>query len=252
MTAAAPLLETLLARQFAAPELDWPALTAQLSAAARARLGLMRADRRRQEFVLGRALAARLLHVAVGGGAWDLVPLANGKPVAVDAHGREHAAISLSHSRGHVLCAVAPTGQLGCDIEAPRPRSASSWRRLANFDLPHPVFALHERRWILEAADAARDRRLYALWTIKEAIGKAGGHGLRAGLARFAPDLAGIEAALAGQAAAGVDRHAHGVVACAGTTATAWYWQLLIADSAIISVVADAPLSARWPVLTAP
>ena len=98
MTAAAPLLETLLARQFAAPELDWPALTAQLSAAARARLALMRADRRRQEFVLGRALAARLLHVAVGGGAWDLVPLANGKPVAVDAHGREHAAISLSNS----------------------------------------------------------------------------------------------------------------------------------------------------------
>ena len=238
-------LDVILLQQIASPELDWPALAQALSSSSQARLVQMRAVGRRQEFILGRTLATRLLHTVSGNDAWDLVPRAGGKPVAIDNNGREHAALSLSHSRGQVLGAIAPTGQLGCDIEVPRSRSATSWRRLANFTLPHPVFAPHERHWILDAPDLMQQPRLYALWTIKEAMGKASGSGLRRGLAGLLVDVATIPPDFGGN-----EDYGSGVVA-SGVTQDAslgmyWHWQLRREDQALISVAADEPFTTRW------
>ena len=244
----APAQVRLLLR-FTDPELDWSMLAAGLPAAAQLRLEKMRAQGRRREFILGRVLASRLLRDTLGGTDWDLVPRPGGKPVAIATDGRVHAAISISHSRGQVLCAAAPTGQLGCDIEVLRPRSQASWRRMANAELAHPVFAPHERLWILAADGVARDRRLYALWTIKEAIGKASGRGLLGHLADVVPDLGRVGDVLAASVAGGRWAGAGDAITAAAHGAPAggvWHWQLLFGEHAIIAVAADAPLQTAW------
>lgn len=241
-------LQVLLAHEFVAESLNWDALIRALRPASQARLAAMTAPRRRQEFVLGRALAVQLLNETVGPEAWDLLPIASGKPVAVGDSGRTHAALSISHSRGQVLCAIALTGDLGCDIEVPRGRSDASWRRLANFDLQHPVFAPDERRWILEGDSALRDERLFALWTIKEAIGKASGRGLRGRLSDLAVDVATVSAVLTertSQAARVAQGRTDSVVRDLHNHVV-WHWQLLRAEGALVSVAADQPLALRW------
>ncbi len=158
-----------------------------LSAADRARAAGIGAPARLREFVLGRLLARHMLHSALGG-AWTLHADPGRRPLARADDGRTHAAINLSHSRGVVACALGRAGDappaaanLGCDVEARRPRAAASWRRIADGSRTHPMFGATERAWLCAGADDERDDRLIALWTVKEALGKADGRGIHRG-----------------------------------------------------------------------
>jgi phosphopantetheinyl transferase len=73
---------------------------------------------------------------------------------------------SLSHSAGHAALLIGPAGmRVGVDLEALRPRDVL---RIARF-------AFHEQEVaaLEAAAENERDELFYALWTLKEALGKA-------------------------------------------------------------------------------
>ena len=164
---------------------------AKLSAADTSRLSKMTAPLRRREFVLSRSLVEFALTRTLGGHEWSLVGEPGHRPVGRDASGRTHRAVNISHSRGGLLCAVAEESALplGCDLEAVRERSASSWRRIGATEREHPVFSVADRQWLLAGDAFERHERLCALWTLKEAIGKATGKGiLRGGLREFQAD----------------------------------------------------------------
>ena len=180
---------------------------AMLSAVDAARAAGIGAPLRLREFVLGRLLARHMLHAAFGG-AWTLHAEPGRRPLAHADDGRVHAAINLSHSRGVIACAFGRAGavpladaKLGCDVEARRPRAAASWRRIADVSRPHPMFGATERAWLCAGSDDARDDRLIALWTVKEALGKADGRGIHRGaLHARAVDLAALGTAIGARA----------------------------------------------------
>ena len=95
---------------------------------------------------------------------------------------------SLAHSRRWVACAVAPI-PVGIDVEAAdRPVPALVLDR----------FAPAEAR-LVRALPATEVRRaFYRLWTLKEAILKATGEGLRRSLASFAVSLEPLAVAMPG------------------------------------------------------
>lgn len=165
-----------------AATVDLDGALAMLPAVDRERAGRIGAEHRRREFVTGRWLAAHALARCLGG-RWGLRAAPNRRPVAVAEDGREHGAVNISHSHGLVACAVSTdaTLALGCDLEARRRRSAASWRRIADAGLAHPMFTAAERRWLVSVQEEARDDHLIALWTVKEALGKATGHGIYRG-----------------------------------------------------------------------
>ena len=113
---------------------------AALSDQDRERLSAHRSLRREREFKVSRALKAF---------------------TNAEAH-----AFSLSHSAGHAALLLAPANlRVGVDLETLQPRDVL---RIARF-------AFHEDEVAaLEAATGnARDELFYALWTLKEALGKA-------------------------------------------------------------------------------
>jgi phosphopantetheinyl transferase len=162
-----------------------------LTAREASRVERIAAPRRRREFVLGRLLARHALRTHAGDDAFELRAARGHRPSAVAPDGRAHRAINLSHSHGLIACCIAvePDVDLGCDVEWVRPRTEASWARLAPSERRHPVFASEERAWICVASGGERERRLYLLWTIKEAIAKASGEGIfRGGLSALCPD----------------------------------------------------------------
>ncbi|MEN4922306.1 4'-phosphopantetheinyl transferase superfamily protein [Achromobacter spanius] len=96
-------------------------------------------------------------------------------------------ATSLSHSRGHAICAAAPDGWIvGADLEAIRPRNIDG---LAQW-VCDPA-----ERDALEGQDAdARLDLFYRMWTLKEAFVKAAGLDFPADMAAvgLAPTGAGM------------------------------------------------------------
>jgi 4'-phosphopantetheinyl transferase len=77
-------------------------------------------------------------------------------------------ALSLAHSQGHAVVALAPTGwRVGVDLESMRPRDFAALARWC---------CTAEEQAALAACDAAsRPRVFYLLWTLKEAFIKAAG-----------------------------------------------------------------------------
>lgn len=96
---------------------------------------------------------------------------------------------SLSHTQGAALCAVAPEGEIGVDIERQRP--------LEHEDLVARFFSPAEIQQFGTFAPAAREAAFFGGWTRKEAYVKARGLGLSIPLNSFSVDLApGPEPAL--------------------------------------------------------
>lgn len=102
------------------------------------------------------ALVAGVLHLhedALRAGAY-------GKPEAPSVW------FSLSHSGGYALLAVSDS-DVGADLERVRPAPERVAAR---------VFTPEEQRWLADGADY--DARFFTLWTLKESLLKACGHGL--------------------------------------------------------------------------
>ena len=145
-----------------------------LGASERRRLATFHAPLRRREFLLGHALARlalthRRAHVAPR--EWQLGVGGEGRPQARAAH-TGAPALSIAHTRGLLLAAVADDGEVGVDVEwcGRRPRALA---------LAERFFAAPEVADIRARPAAAQAERFLAFWTMKEAYLKARGVGLR-------------------------------------------------------------------------
>ena len=149
-----------------------------LNASEAACLNALRFPKRRADWRLGRWTAKRALSVYLKapGDPQSLADIeiraaASGAPEAFVGGQIASASISLSHSNGIALCAIAPLGTaLGCDLELIEPRSEA---------FVTDYFTDHEQAWVTRAS--ASDRPLLAtlLWSAKESALKALHEGLR-------------------------------------------------------------------------
>ena len=152
---------------------------------------------------LDEALPAR---VAMARGRELLMPLlqryAQGRaipPIETGEHGKPHIAaagfpqFNLSHGGHCIVLAFAKEQELGVDVEPLRPR-----RRHSPLELAERFFAHDEFRALVALDASVRDDAFLHLWTCKEAVLKAIGHGLSFGLDRlqFQLDDEGVPNAL--------------------------------------------------------
>jgi 4'-phosphopantetheinyl transferase len=149
-----------------------------LSESEQARLDGLHIPKRHADWRLGRWTAksavARYLNLPRDPetlAAIELRPAPSGAP-EIFLHGRlAPVVLSLSHSSGTGLCAIAPAGgEVGCDLEAIEPRSPSF---LADY------FTDEEQGLVAQTTGANRDRVVTLLWSAKESALKALGCGLR-------------------------------------------------------------------------
>ncbi len=156
---------------------DAPEGDAWLASGERDRQAGMRWDKRRSDWRLGRYTAKAAIAVwleACGEG----VPGPERMEIWNDDDGAPWARIdgdaapfvlSLSHSHGRGLCAVAPQGTLvGCDLERIEPRSRAFVDQ----------FLAPAERAFARAVPSDRDRRATLVWSAKESAVKALGCGL--------------------------------------------------------------------------
>lgn len=139
------------------------------------RLAALKATSRRREFVLGHALAriAMTRRVeSVAPAAWRLGAGVGGRPEASALDGSSGPALSIAHTRGLLVVAVASAGEVGVDVE---------WcgREPHALALAERFFATAEVADLRARSEAAQVERFLALWTMKEAYLKARGVGLR-------------------------------------------------------------------------
>jgi carbonic anhydrase/acetyltransferase-like protein (isoleucine patch superfamily) len=102
-----------------------------------------------------------------------LEPDVHGRPRAQDAQGRR-LTISQARASGARVLAIARGGRIGVDLEPLQPSQA--------LEAASELFLPTERAWAERVPPGARWRRLLALWTAKEAMLKALGHGFSFGM----------------------------------------------------------------------
>ena len=154
---------------------DVPAGNDWLGPNERAQLAKLRFEKRRQDWRLGRWTAKLAVSAYVGGrsepAGIEILPSPGGAPAAFMSDRRAPVSISLSHSAGVCLCAIAPVGTiLGCDVELIEPRPAG---------FLEDYFSGEEQEFIRRAVEADRDRLTTLCWSAKESVLKALGVGLR-------------------------------------------------------------------------
>ncbi|HEX5046428.1 MAG TPA: 4'-phosphopantetheinyl transferase superfamily protein [Gammaproteobacteria bacterium] len=133
-----------------------------------ARLSGLRRERRRAEYLAGRALLRFALQSATGlpAPSHRLRTSVTGKPECVDGP-----AVSVSHNGPFAACAVAPLGEIGIDVQLPSPKRRTE-------DIAREHFTAGENEWLRGRPGDA----FYMLWVLKEAYLKATGAGLAGGL----------------------------------------------------------------------
>jgi 4'-phosphopantetheinyl transferase len=168
---------------------DVPDDEAWLSPGERATLSRLSLPKRRQDWQLGRWTAKRAL-----GAAWPAVaphvPLPDLEIVAAPDGAPEllgsspaHPVLSLSHSAGWGLCAVARAGtRLGCDVEQVGDRSRA---------FVEDYFTEAERARVWAEAEVSRGLWATLIWSAKESALKARRTGLRADTRSVTVDLSG-------------------------------------------------------------
>lgn len=158
-------------------ETDVPANNDWLSSNEAFRLNALRFPKRRADWRLGRwtakcALSAYLdIPDAVESFSdIEILPAPDGAPEALLNGQPARVTISLSHSAGRAICAVASSNvRLGCDLEMVEPRGPA---------FIGDYFIATEQAGVARAPAEKRDRLVTTLWSAKESALKA----LRAGL----------------------------------------------------------------------
>jgi len=138
----------------------------------------LRIPKRRADWRLGRWTAKRALSICLNTpiasqslAAIEIRSATTGVPEVFLDNQPAAVTISLSHSNGTALCAVAPPGtELGCDLEAIEPRSEA-------FVVDY--FTSDEQALIARASAADRLRLSTLVWSAKESALKALREGLR-------------------------------------------------------------------------
>jgi 4'-phosphopantetheinyl transferase len=159
-------------------ESDVPAHTDWLNASDAAHMHTMRFAKRRADWLLGRWTAKRAvaawLRLPTDPGTLakiEIRPEPSGAPEAYLSGSPASVSISLSHSSGLAVCAVAESGVvLGCDLEIVERRSDNFIR---------DYFTAEELAQVAQADATARDWLVTLLWSAKESALKALRTGLR-------------------------------------------------------------------------
>lgn len=112
----------------------------------------------------GRALLAQMYRQHVGGTLPEIAVTDRGKPYFMESPWY----FSISHSRGHVFCALSQR-PVGIDAE--------EMDRVVNLRLADKILSPMERRQYENAAD--KGLALLTFWVLKEAQAKCTGEGLR-------------------------------------------------------------------------
>lgn len=157
---------------------DLPPHTDWLNPSDAARMHGMRFAKRRSDWLLGRwtakqAVAAflRLASDSQTIANIELRPEPSGAPEVYFSGSLAGVSISLSHSSGVAVCAVAESGAvIGCDLESVEPRSD---------EFVQDYFTTEEAALVAEADEATRPRLIALLWSAKESALKALRTGLR-------------------------------------------------------------------------
>lgn len=149
---------------------------AQLSAREQERASGFRFQRDRNAFVAAHGLLRFALRQATGRVDWSFDAGPNGKPVLATGEGvAPH--FNITHTPGLAACGLTLAGPIGVDAEL---RS----RAVDVTGVAERCFTPDEQRR-LQAADSERSQRFIELWTLKEAVAKALGHGLAMDLRSF-------------------------------------------------------------------
>jgi 4'-phosphopantetheinyl transferase len=159
-------------------EAGLPATNDWLSESETARLGSLRFEKRRKDWLLGRwtaklAVAAyqKLPDHSQTLRNVEIRPAVSGAPEVFFAGQPAPITVSLSHRDGIALCAVAPSSvALGCDLELIEPRSEA---------FAADYFTTEEKELVARARAEDRSRLLTLLWSGKESALKALREGLR-------------------------------------------------------------------------
>ncbi|GGW84890.1 4'-phosphopantetheinyl transferase [Alteromonas halophila] len=153
----------------------YDACYAQLTADETQRVATFKANKRRQQFVIGRGALRAILRRYCADAAAEFCVNEHGKPALKDAASGVH--FNLSHSGSTIAIAVAAQ-PVGVDIETHKVR-----RNLQQ--IADSVF--HPREWHpgMWGTEAQQLQHFYRLWTLKEALVKATGQGLSVPLTSF-------------------------------------------------------------------
>ncbi|WP_158674977.1 4'-phosphopantetheinyl transferase family protein [Pelolinea submarina] len=140
-----------------------------------ARAQRLRIPEKRADFVTARAALRTVLasYIGLTPRQVELAYLPDGKPQLADPLMAARLQFNLSHSGEWMLLALSRGLPLGVDIERIHPLRAQGWA-LAQ------LFNRAEREVLNTVPQAYREAAFIAAWTLKEAVGKADGRGIRA------------------------------------------------------------------------
>ena len=129
-------------------------------------------ERHRQRFLITRALVRTTLAAQLGCSADELAFAVGpqGKPTLVGGGPQ----FNIAHTDDCVVLALGGAHAVGVDVESPG--------TVAPLDVADHLFAPGERMALNRLPVAARHRRFYELWTLKESLLKARGDGFAGGL----------------------------------------------------------------------
>lgn len=164
----------------------WPRYEALLSADERARRARFRFGADQRRYLVTRALVRAVLsrYAAVPPADWAFAPGPRGRPAILAPQVEPPLEFNISHSADLVMVGITSGRALGVDAE-------SIDAREADIDGLDRYFAPQESAALLALAPAARRRRFFELWTLKESYIKARGLGLAIALDAFSFELTG-------------------------------------------------------------
>lgn len=157
-------------------------LTAELSEEEARRARAFYFDRDRATYIAAHAMLRRVLREALGGEEPQFVRNPLGRPELTPSRdGRPVPSFNLTHTSDFAACAILHGAPIGIDAEDIR-------RPIDVFEMAARWFAPSERRLLLQLPETRRTEMFFRIWTIKEAILKTTGHGLRIEPQLFAVD----------------------------------------------------------------
>jgi 4'-phosphopantetheinyl transferase len=157
-------------------------LTAELCAQEVLRAGAFHFDRDRATYIAAHAMLRRVLREALGGAEPDFARSPLGRPeLTPPRDGRPVPTFNLTHTGDFAACAILHGAPVGIDAEDIR-------RPIDAAEIAARWFAPSERRLLEWLAEEKRAEMFFRIWTLKEAILKTTGHGLRIEPQLFAVD----------------------------------------------------------------